>query len=163
MHRRRSGVPLTGYRWCPGYCGGMTYFPEYSPTGWLACYGESMKDSSDVRIVESWNAHGEALVVDAGRGLLVPACSLPNFLRLESTARVIAVIPSPPGWHQRVWGIRNDDSSTFDESIVAWLVDSVGNLTPVGGLNSSKEPGDSYLSPVDSRRQEVAIIAPACD
>jgi hypothetical protein len=135
-----------------GHTARMTF--DFTATGWVAVYSPNKQDPVAFRPVEAWGADGSPLVAsDKG---LVAASTFTTFLRLDQVRRVHSVIPAAPGWTLRIWNDNDDDGSTFDEPITAWIADTSGGLHPVAASN------DSYLEPVGPHQKSM-ILAPDRD
>jgi len=92
--------------------------------------------------VVAWSPEGDALVVDAEQGRLVPARTRPGFTGLKQEEQVIAAVPAAPGWQ-----LIQADAATGEpiaSPIAVWLINAYGQAMPVSALSSSYLEPDSY-------------------
>ncbi len=103
---------------------------ELTPTGWVANYRTTLSDGRVIaqqRDVESFDADGDAMVVDAERAVLCRARDVPGFVGLRHAERfVVSVLPAEPGWRVVRRGV--DEKWT---RIIAWLVTERGVAYPM--------------------------------
>ncbi|MFC3966523.1 hypothetical protein [Nocardia jiangsuensis] len=104
---------------------------EFTHTGWIAHFTGTETMMGRSWEVDGWDAiTGTAMVVDAQQGARRPVTDYPDFSHLERTRRVVTSLPGG-GWHACERARTSHDPDSPIEPVLAWLVTSRGELTPV--------------------------------
>lgn len=138
----------------------LARYGKFTSTGWCAEYTENGQRRT--RPVESWRSDGRALIVDAQKGVLTPADTLPGFRGLSEVSRVVAAVIAAPGWRMAA----DYPAGRREAGLAAWIIDQRGFMHPVpadsggwGWLEAGEEPPGWDIIPPDSER----IIPPALE
>lgn len=86
----------------------------WSPVGWLARF-----ESGHYEPLEKWDSDGNPMVVDDRSSKLVKAQLQPGFAGLVRSPRVLATVPSQPGWYVRY---TDDENPEHHYEVAAWVV-----------------------------------------
>ncbi|MFC9435963.1 hypothetical protein [Nocardia sp. NPDC057030] len=109
----------------------MEFMRRQGGTGWVAIFSGNDFLVARTRVVDSWDlASGTALVVDEQLGARRPVTDYADFSHLETADSIIAALPGG-GWRGCMRGRGPHDDDSPREDVVAWLVLSNGEVTPV--------------------------------
>lgn len=133
----------------PARCPRITGVEYFNQTGWIAVFAGTDAEPRLVRDVEQWDEAGVALVVDPARGALRRVTHWSAFSHLERVKKVVSVLPGG-GWRAQ-WNGEHDGAAPLAEPVLAWLISSDGNATPVtvdgSGLVSPATSADRIIAP----------------